>query len=75
MAAPVTFSIVSLAESSRPDPLYVRTGGREGFPMGDDCPMCLPGKTQRRKPRSPIRMPEPSPGWPPKNARHAWLPP
>jgi hypothetical protein len=70
---------VSLMESARPDLNYVRSQGREGFPMGcGECAMCEGGpsdpyREERRRVR--LRFPEAKPGRAAKDPRFAWLPP
>jgi hypothetical protein len=63
-----------------PDPLYIRSGGQEGKPMGcrGTCPLCRPYYEERRRRRSPAALtpvPERDGTRPPKDPRYSWLPP
>ena len=64
-----------------PDPLYIRTGGREGNPMGcgGTCPICRPyagaGKAAGRataQGTGPRKTPPERAG---EDPRYSWLPP
>ena len=66
---------------SAPDPLYLRTQGREGYPMGcgGTCPTCRPYAEDQARRRSgmPVRPrpPESTSERPAKDPRYSWLPP
>lgn len=68
-------------DSIRPDLKYIRSGGREGSPMGcgGTCPMCRGAHQEQDRRRSPRRLRDPLPerdeDRPPKDPRYNWLPP
>ena len=63
-----------------PDLTWIRTGGREGYPMGcgGTCQVCRPtaGQQARRRSGLPARpRPENGTKRPSKDPRYSWLPP